>query len=95
MKRRVGAAGCAAASLVLAFPLGAQDRVAEMTRVLSDIRREGLEPSRVMTAFDQFVTVSGPRLTGSPAHKAAADWAKTTLASWGAEKLRVSDGGSR
>ena len=50
---------------------------------LEQIRREGLERSQVGRAFDQFVTVVGPRLTGSPAHKAAADWARETLASWG------------
>jgi carboxypeptidase Q len=50
---------------------------------LQQIRREGLERSQVMRAFDQFVTVIGPRLTGSPEHKAAADWARDTLASWG------------
>ena len=59
------------------------DGTADMARVLQDIRREGLERSQVMTAFDQFVTVIGPRLTGSPAHKAAADWATATLTSWG------------
>lgn len=36
-----------------------------------------------MTAFDQFVTVIDPRLTGSPSHKAAAGWAQSTLAAWG------------
>jgi carboxypeptidase Q len=50
---------------------------------LQQIRREGLERSQVMRAFDQFVTAIGPRLTGSPAHKAAADWARDALASWG------------
>ncbi len=64
------------------LPCRRTDRVG-IARVLADIRREGLERSQVMTAFDQFVTVIGPRLTGSPAHKAAADWATTTLTSWG------------
>jgi hypothetical protein len=50
---------------------------------LQQIRREGLERSQVMRAFDQFVTLIGPRLTGSPAHQAAAEWARITLASWG------------
>jgi hypothetical protein len=50
---------------------------------LDQIRREGLENSQVVRAFDQFVTVIGPRLTGSPAHKSAADWARNTLAAWG------------
>ena len=50
---------------------------------MQQIRREGLERSQVVRAFDQFVTVAGPRLTGSPAHQAAAEWARETLASWG------------
>ena len=33
--------------------------------------------------FDQFVTVIGPRLTGSPEYKAAADWARAKLDGWG------------
>jgi len=56
---------------------------------LEQIRREGLEHSQVMRAFDQFVTIIGPRLTGSPAHKAAADWARETLASWGLSGARL------
>ena len=40
------------------------------------IRQEGLERSRAVEVFDHFVTVDGPRLTGSPAHKASAEWAR-------------------
>jgi carboxypeptidase Q len=76
-------AACSAALIALGAALTAQDRASELAHTLGDIRREGLERSQVMTAFDQFVTVIGPRLTGSPAHKAAADWAKTTLTAWG------------
>ncbi len=83
MKRRLAATACAAATMALASGLVAQDRSTDLASVLSNIRREGLERSQVMTAFDQFVTVIGPRLTGSPAHRAAADWAKTTLTTWG------------
>src|SRR5512132_354451 len=60
----------------------AQTPVADPS-ALQQIRREGLEHSQVVRAFDQFVTVIGPRLTGSPAHKAAAEWARDTLTSWG------------
>ena len=56
---------------------------------LQQIRREGLEHSQVMRPFDQFVTVIGPRLTGSPAHKAAAEWARQALASWGLSDARL------
>jgi carboxypeptidase Q len=56
---------------------------------LQQIRREGLEHSQVMRPFDQFVTVIGPRLTGSPAHKTAAEWARQTLTSWGLSDARL------
>src|SRR5690349_18930159 len=56
---------------------------------LDRIRREGIEHSQAPRAFDQFVTVIGPRLTGSPAHKAAAEWARDTLASWGLSNARL------
>ena len=50
---------------------------------LQRIRAEGLDRSEVVRVFDQFVTVIGPRLTGSPAHRKAAGWARDTLESWG------------
>jgi carboxypeptidase Q len=82
--------GCALVSMVFVVAAAAQERApSDGTKVLADIRREGLERSQVMTAFDQFVTVIGPRLTGSPAHKAAADWAKTTLTAWGLSDARL------
>lgn len=50
---------------------------------LAKIRDEGLHRSKVESVFDEFVNVIGPRLTGSPAHKRAADYARETLAAWG------------
>src|SRR5436190_12933722 len=46
------------------------------------IRDEGLNRSQVASVFDMFVNVIGPRLTGSPAHKRAADFARDTLTKW-------------
>jgi len=46
------------------------------------IRDEGLNRSQVAAVFDMFVNVIGPRLTGSPAYKRAADFARDTLAKW-------------
>jgi hypothetical protein len=69
--------------------LAAQTSPVADPAALQQIRREGLEHSQVMRAFDQFVTVIGPRLTGSPAHKAAADWASQTLTSWGLSGARL------
>jgi hypothetical protein len=50
---------------------------------LARIRDEGMNRSKVDEPFDMFVNVIGPRLTGSPAHKRAADYAKALLDQWG------------
>jgi hypothetical protein len=47
------------------------------------IRDEGLNRSQVGVVFNEFVDVIGPRLTASPAHKRAADFARDTMAKWG------------
>ena len=70
-----------ASLLALAMPQASQ-REGD-TAILQKIRAEGTERSQVMTMFDQFVTVIGPRLTASPEYKAAADWALAKLAGWG------------
>ncbi len=86
--RRVGS--CAIVCSIVGVTLVAQAGGSpDAARVFADMRREALEHSRAITAFDQFVTVIGPRLTGSPAHKAAADWARTTLTSWGLTDARL------
>ena len=77
------AAWCTVGVIAVAGAAAQAPGAADATRVLAEIRREGFERSQVTTAFDQFVTVIGPRLTGSPAHKAAAEWARDTLTSWG------------
>ena len=51
--------------------------------VIAKIRDEGLNRSQVQKVFSEFVDVIGPRLTASPAHKRAADFARQTMASWG------------
>ena len=51
--------------------------------MLAKIRDEGVHRSKVEVPFDMFVNVIGPRLTGSPAHKRAADYARQTMEAWG------------
>ena len=53
--------------------------------VLQQIKTEALQHSRVFELFEHLVTRIGPRLTGSPQHKEAADWTRATLASFGLE----------
>jgi hypothetical protein len=47
------------------------------------IRDEGFRHSQVMESAAQLTDVHGPRLTGSPQYKKAADWARQQLETWG------------
>jgi hypothetical protein len=76
---------CAVAAVAA---LDAQNRP-DPGRVLDAIRREGLERSQIVAAFDEFVTVIGPRLTATPAYKRAADWSRDALARWGLKDARL------
>jgi carboxypeptidase Q len=51
------------------------------------IKDEGLNRSQVMETLSYLTDVYGPRLTGSPQIKAAAEWAKKKLTEW--ELLKV------
>ena len=56
---------------------------------LAKIRAEERAHSQVGAMYDHLTNVIGPRLTGSPAMKAAVDWARDQLASWGLENPRL------
>jgi hypothetical protein len=47
------------------------------------IRREEAANSQIMKTLHHLADVYGPRLTGSPNHKAAAEWAVRTMGGWG------------
>src|SRR5881275_2494844 len=51
--------------------------------VIAKIRDEGLNRSQVLKTFEHFTEAIGPRLTGSPAVKAADDYAVDMLKQWG------------
>jgi len=51
--------------------------------VNAKIREEGLNRSQVLKTFEHFTEAIGPRLTGSPAAKAADDYAVQMLKQWG------------
>src|SRR5262245_27761489 len=70
MTFRYFARACAFA--LLGASLAAQEPIDRDT--IAKIRAEGLERSQVLETFNHLVTVIGPRLTGSPAHRAAADY---------------------
>src|SRR5258707_10652744 len=47
------------------------------------IRQEETEHSQIMHTMHFLTDVYGPRLTGSPNHKAAAEWALKEMTKWG------------
>ena len=57
-----------------------QDQTADIN---ARIRKEGMDNSQIMRTMHQLTDVYGPRLTGSPNHKAAGEWAIKEMARWG------------
>jgi hypothetical protein len=53
------------------------------------IRKQENENSKVMRTIHFFTDLYGPRLTGSPAHVAAANWAVSEMKSWGFENAAL------
>src|SRR6266576_2051535 len=51
--------------------------------LLERIRKEEASNSQIMKTMHMFSDVYGPRLTGSPNHKAAAEWAVKQMTAWG------------
>ncbi|MFN2512163.1 MAG: hypothetical protein ABR568_12050 [Pyrinomonadaceae bacterium] len=47
------------------------------------IRKEGMEHSQILKTMHMLADVYGPRLTGSPNHKRAAEWTIKQMTEWG------------
>ena len=58
------------------------------------IKEEGFQRSKAMEIASYLTDVYGPRLTGSPNIKQAADWAVTQLREWGASNPRLENWGT-
>ena len=83
-----------ALSLVLSLftlPLIAQTSAqGQETSDLRDrIRKEGMEHSQIMKTMHMLTDVYGPRLTGSPNHKQAAEWAVKQMTDWGLQNAHL------
>src|SRR5437667_4457720 len=85
MHRRTAPLLAMAIGVLAALPLTAQ--LADTEKVDLDavykIKDEGLQRSKVMEIESYLTDVYGPRLTGSPNIKEAADWAQKTMKDWG------------
>src|SRR5437867_8221672 len=53
------------------------------------IKDEGLQRSKVMEIESYLTDVYGPRLTGSPNIKEAAEWAQKTMRAWGLTNVHL------
>src|ERR1044071_8723652 len=72
--------------LLLSLPVAAQNGSGDM---LSRIRKGSMDHSQIMKTMHMFTDVYGPRLTGSPNHKAAAEWAVKQMTAWGLENAHL------
>ena len=70
-----------ALAALTALPAAAQEKVD--WAAVGRIRDEGFRRSQVMETAAQLTDVHGPRLTGSPQYKKAAEWARRQLETWG------------
>jgi hypothetical protein len=72
---------------VLAAPCAAQTAEPLDYATLDRIRDEGFERSQAMNTLSWLSDVYGPRLTGGPEIREAADWVKQSLARWGMSNI--------
>ncbi|HEX7295840.1 MAG TPA: M20/M25/M40 family metallo-hydrolase [Pyrinomonadaceae bacterium] len=73
---------------LLSLPVLAQTSVND-TALLARIREEAMQRSQIMKTMHMFTDVYGPRLTGSPNHKNAAEWAVRQMTAWGLQNAHI------
>ncbi|HEX5603374.1 MAG TPA: M20/M25/M40 family metallo-hydrolase [Pyrinomonadaceae bacterium] len=71
---------------LLSLPVAAQNGSDDL---LNRIRKEAMERSQIMKTMHMFTDLYGPRLTGSPNHKAAAEWAVKQMTAFGLENAHL------
>lgn len=76
--------------VLLSLPLsvGAQTP-ATNADIHARIRKEGMERSQIMKMMHMLTDIYGPRLTGSPNHKRAAEWTIKQMREWGMQNGRL------
>jgi carboxypeptidase Q len=76
---------------LVVLPLAAQWSASERLDLdaLYRIKEEGLQHSKVMEIESYLTDIYGPRLTGSPNIKEAADWAQKTMTDWGVANVHL------
>src|SRR5256886_4391230 len=72
---------------LLCLPILAQSR--NDKDLLERIRKEEANNSQIMKTEHMLTDVYGPRLTGSPNHKRAAEWAVKQMTAWGLQNAHL------
>src|SRR5690349_22205136 len=75
-------------TLVIALAPAARHEAVD-NEINAKIRKEGKERSQIMRTLHYLTDVYGPRLTGSPNHKAAAEWALQQMRQWGMQNAHL------
>jgi len=57
--------------------------------LLARIRKEEKDNSQIMKTMHKLADLYGPRLTGSPNHKRAAEWARQQMTEWGLKNAHL------
>jgi hypothetical protein len=80
-----------AAVALICLPLAASAPAPETVDLdaLFKIKQEGLNNSQVMDVESYLTDVYGPRLTGSPEIREAAEWAQKTMRDWGLANVHL------
>src|SRR5215467_10552035 len=80
---------CLFALVMSAALVAAQAPPAADTDINKKIRAEENDRSQIMHTMHFLADIYGPRLTGSPNHKSAADWAIRQMKDWGLENAHL------
>lgn len=75
--------------LLIALETFAQQTEPVDTAIIRKIKDESMKHSKVMSTLSMLTDVYGPRLTNSPNHKKAADYAKATLEAYGLQNVQI------
>jgi len=86
MKRDTFKISCIFVLLFLGFCF-AQESIDH--RIISRIKEAGFQHSQVMNTLIYLTDVHGPRLSGTPDYRKAAEWSKTQMETWGLDNVRL------
>ena len=79
--------------MLLTFSVLAQSADEVDLSMVHRIKQEAFQNGKVMDHMFYLTDVNGPRLSGSPGYKSAADWAVGRLKEWGLENARLESWG--